>query len=58
MSDLKSKFLKVKCSDCGNESVLFNKISSSVSCQLCGSSLASSTGGTASIVAEVVEELD
>tara|TARA_B100001123_G_C15114917_1_gene948976 strand:+ start:497 stop:673 length:177 start_codon:yes stop_codon:yes gene_type:complete len=58
MNNLKSKFLKVKCSDCANESVLFNKVSSSVSCQFCGSSLASSTGGTANITAEIVEELD
>ena len=58
MSNLDSKFLKIKCSDCANESILFTKISSSVSCQFCGSSLASPTGGTANITAEIVEELD
>ena len=58
MSKLISKFLKIKCPDCANESVLFTKLSSSVSCQFCGSSLASSTGGVANITAEIVEELD
>ena len=51
-------FLKVKCKDCNNEQIIFEKASSSVICQVCGGILAESKGGKVKIKAEVVEELE
>ena len=53
-----SKFLKVKCSDCSNEQVVFNKPSISVTCQVCGATLATPTGGKAILRGEVVGVLE
>ena len=53
-----SKFLKVNCPDCENESVLFSNAATTVNCELCGSTLATSAGGRAKVVAKVVEELE
>jgi small subunit ribosomal protein S27e len=53
-----SKFLKVKCSDCGGEQVMFARAASKVDCLVCGATIATSTGGTASIKGEIVAKLD
>ena len=53
----RSKFLKVRCPDCSNIEVLFNKTASEVKCQVCGATLARPTGGKADIRGEVVEVL-
>ena len=50
-------FITVKCLDCGNTQVMFSRPSSEVKCQVCGSLMASPTGGKASLHAEVVEEV-
>ena len=55
---VRSKFLKVSCPGCENESVLFSNSATTVSCELCGSTLATSAGGRARVVAKVVEELE
>ncbi len=55
--NLKAKFIKIKCKDCGNVQVVFTKASSVVTCNICGSTLAKPTGGTLSTSGEVVEEL-
>jgi small subunit ribosomal protein S27e len=54
----RSKFLRVKCSDCGNEQVVFNSTTMQVNCNVCGSVLAESSGGKAKIRGEVVAELE
>lgn len=51
------RFIKVKCSDCSNEQVIFKKASTEVLCQVCGGVLAESTGGVADIKGEIIEEL-
>jgi len=51
------KFVKVKCKDCNNEQIIFEKASTIVICQVCGGILAEPTGGRANIKAEIVEEL-
>lgn len=51
-----SAFLKVKCSDCGNEQIIFNKAASTISCLVCGATVATPTGGKASVKGEVVGE--
>ena len=53
-----SKFIKVRCSDCENEQVLFDKASIPVSCHICGSKLAIPAGGKAKIKARILEVLE
>jgi len=53
-----SKFIKVRCKDCENEQVLFNKASTEVSCHICGSKLAIPTGGKSNIKGEVLEIIE
>lgn len=57
MSEEKKSFVKVKCSDCGNEQIVFRKPTSEVSCQVCGSPLAEPTGGYAEFKGELIEEV-
>jgi len=53
-----SKFIKVRCKDCENEQVLFNKASTEVSCHICGSKLAVPAGGKAIIKGEILEVIE
>ena len=53
-----SKFLKVKCPDCGNEQSIFNKAQIQVTCLVCGTILARPTGGKAEIKGQVIGVLD
>jgi len=50
-----SKFLKVTCSKCKNEQIIFNKASTRVKCLVCGSELAEPTGGKAKIKSKVLQ---
>lgn len=50
-----SKFLKVKCSDCGNEQTVFNKASTKVECNNCGTVICEPTGGMAEIKTNIKE---
>jgi small subunit ribosomal protein S27e len=54
----RSKFVRVKCSDCGNEQVIFSNVTNIVHCNICGATLAKPTGGKAEIKGEVVAVLD
>jgi len=54
----KSRFMKVRCKDCENEQVIFDKASVAVSCHICGSKLALPKGGKANIKAEILEILE
>lgn len=58
MKKTESKFIKVRCKDCENEQVLFNKASSEVSCHICGSTLAKPSGGKAKIKGEILEVIE
>lgn len=58
MDETDSKFIKVRCRDCENEQVLYNKASTEVSCHICGSKLATPTGGKAKIKAEILEVIE
>lgn len=53
-----SRFINVKCKDCENEQVIFNKVSNDVECRICGRTLAKPTGGLAELKSKVVEEVD
>jgi len=54
----KSQFIKVRCNDCENEQVLFNKASNAVSCHICGSKLAIPSGGKAKIKGKILETME
>lgn len=49
------EFIQVQCEDCENEQILFGKAATAVDCAVCGSSLASPTGGEADIHGEILE---
>jgi len=51
-------YLRVKCGDCENEQIVFEKAASQVSCAVCGTTLATPTGGKAAIEHEVVETVE
>jgi small subunit ribosomal protein S27e len=50
----RSRFVKVKCPDCENEQLIFEKASSTVSCVVCNHVLANPTGGKAEIKADII----
>ena len=58
MEKIDSKFIQVRCKDCENEQVLFNKSSSVVSCHICGSKLAIPKGGKAEIQGEILKTIE
>ena len=56
-----SKFIRVRCSKCKNEQIIFGKISSKVDCLICGKAskpLADPTGGKSRIKARILEVLE
>lgn len=54
----RAQFVKVKCGDCGNEQVAFNRPATKVNCLVCGATLAHPTGGFANFKAEIVSTLE
>lgn len=57
MVAVRAQFLKVKCGDCSNEQIAFNRPATKVNCLVCGATLATPTGGEASFK-DVVSKLD
>ncbi len=53
----RSRFVKIKCPDCGNVQVTFSHASTEVKCHACGRTLVKPRGGKAEILAEIVEYL-
>ncbi|MFC6988133.1 30S ribosomal protein S27e [Haloplanus sp. GCM10025708] len=51
-------FVRVQCADCGNEQVVFGKVSTAVNCAVCGSTLARPTGGKTAYEGDVVETVE
>ncbi len=54
----KSRFLKIKCLDCGNEQPVFNKCQTVAICLVCGASLSKPTGGHTEVRGEIINILD
>ena len=54
----RSRFFRVKCPDCENEQVVFEKASTTVECVVCGKVLAEPSGGKAQLKAEVLATLE
>ena len=55
---LRSKFIKVRCSKCKNEQIIFGSSSSIVRCLVCTKELAFPAGGKSKISARVLEVLE
>lgn len=53
----KSRFLRVKCLNCGNQQIIFGCSATDVSCLVCGKLLLQSTGGKARILTKILEVL-
>jgi len=54
----RSKFIRVKCADCGNEQVVFGNAASKVGCIICSRTLVESTGGKSDIKTQIIEVLE
>jgi len=54
----RSRFLKVKCMDCGNEQVMFGSAKTVVKCVICGKTLATPKGGKAQIKTKIESVLE
>ncbi|MCC6003189.1 MAG: 30S ribosomal protein S27e [Thermofilum sp.] len=52
-----TRFIKIRCTDCGTQIVTYSHASIKVKCPKCGKILVEPTGGRALIVAEIVEVL-
>jgi len=50
-----SKFIKVKCEECKNEQIIFEKSATVVRCLVCNAVLAKPTGGKAQILAKALD---
>jgi small subunit ribosomal protein S27e len=55
----RSRFLKVKCNDCGNEQVIFGvSATKNLKCLVCEKPMATSTGGKTKVTATITAVLD
>ena len=50
VNKMAGKFIKVSCKDCGAEVVIFSRATSKISCNVCGSTLTSPSGGKAELI--------
>lgn len=58
MRNTESKFIKVRCSKCKNEQVIFEKPSSEIKCLVCGALMSAPTGGKGKVNARLLEVLE
>lgn len=49
----RSRFLRVKCPDCGNEQIVFSHATITIHCNICGATLAEPSGGKAIIKGDI-----
>ncbi len=54
----RSTFLRVRCTECENEQVVFDSATTEVNCNVCGNALAKPTGGRVKIIGEIVSVLE
>ena len=52
-----TKFLKVKCTSCNNEQIVFDSAKTVVKCDVCSEDLTKPLGGKAKILGEILEVL-
>ncbi len=58
LKETSSKFIKIRCSKCKNEQIMFGKASTQVNCLVCGKVLAEPSGGKSRVKARVLEVLE
>jgi len=54
---MSGKFVRVKCPDCGNEQIIFDRAATVIKCAVCGSVIAEPRGGKALIKGKITEEI-
>ena len=54
----RARFVVIKCPDCSSEQIAFERATTVVTCRICGSTLATPTGGTANFRGEVLGAVD
>lgn len=57
LKNVGNRFIKIKCPDCSNEQITYSKISSPVTCNICGNTIARPTGGTLETTSEIAEDV-
>jgi len=50
-----STYIRVKCKDCGAETLIYSHATTEIKCKICGSLLAKPTGGKVKILAEIIQ---
>ena len=55
--ETKSKFVKVRCTKCKNEQIIFGKSSSEIKCLVCNEILSKPSGGKSKVEARILEVL-
>ena len=58
LNEPSSRFIKVRCSKCKNEQIIFGKPSTKITCLVCSSILSDPSGGKGKIKARVLEVLE
>mgnify|MGYP001569451808 CR=1 FL=1 len=53
-----SRFIKIRCTKCKNEQIVFGKAATKVKCLVCGKTLLEPTGGKGKIKAQILEVLE
>ncbi len=54
MPSERARFLRVKCKDCPNEQIVFERAATVVTCQVCGAVICEPTGGKTNFRGEVL----
>lgn len=52
------KFLRVRCTDCGNEQLVYSHASTLVRCQVCSKTLAVPRGGKAEVKTTILSTVE
>lgn len=55
--ELSSKFIKVRCSKCKNEQIIFGKPATVINCLVCSKVIAEPAGGKGKVKARILEVL-
>ena len=53
-----SRYIRVKCTKCKNEQIVFGKPASKVKCLVCGKILVEPTGGKGNVKSKILEVLE
>lgn len=53
----RSKFINIKCQDCGNEQIAFDRPATHVKCNVCGATLVTPAGGKGQVRGQLLGEV-